>query len=86
MADSGVGMSAEERARVFGGYFRANNPALGPTEGTGMGLVITRALVERHGGTLTIESAPGRGTTVALTRPLADRVATATGAPTGQRV
>ena len=62
--DSGIGMTPDEIevaltvfGRVRGGYARAQ-------EGTGIGLPLAKALVERHGGCFTIESAPGKGTKI----------------------
>ena len=68
--DSGIGMSADDLARLFTPYFRSDNPAAREQPGTGLGLAITRALVERHGGDIWVESEIGSGTTFTLTIPL----------------
>jgi len=65
--DTGVGLTAEEQANLFTRFFRA--PGAQAVAGTGLGLVITRALVELHGGTLSVSSTPGRGATFVFTLP-----------------
>ena len=69
--DNGVGMTEEEQAHLFTRFYRARNPSASDAGGTGLGLAITRELVQLHGGTIGVDSAPGRGTTVALTLPAA---------------
>jgi two-component system phosphate regulon sensor histidine kinase PhoR len=69
--DQGIGIPAEQQARIFGRFARADNAkALGIT-GTGLGLFLSHELVERQGGRIWFESAEGRGTTIMLTLPLA---------------
>lgn len=65
--DEGVGIPAEDLPRVFTRYYRAAT-AHG-IAGSGLGLSGARAIVEQHGGSIAIESAVGRGTTVILTLP-----------------
>ncbi len=67
--DTGVGLSHEEQARLFTKFFRGQNRATQGVAGTGLGLVITRALVELHGGCITVSSAPGQGSTFSFTLP-----------------
>jgi signal transduction histidine kinase len=62
--DSGVGMDDEALARVFEPYFSTK------TTGTGLGLPIARRNVELSGGTIAVESAKGRGTTVSIRLPV----------------
>jgi signal transduction histidine kinase len=71
VADTGIGISAEDMPRVFDRFFRAQNVVLQEIEGTGLGLSIVKSLVERHGGQVWLESAPGEGTTFYFTLPLA---------------
>jgi signal transduction histidine kinase len=71
VADTGVGLSADERARLFTKFYRVDKVASRQAGGTGLGLSITRALVELHGGTIGVESAPGQGSTFSFTLPLA---------------
>ena len=65
--DQGVGISAEDLPRVFERFFRAET-ATG-VKGSGLGLAGARAIIERHAGTIAIESAVGQGTTVTLRLP-----------------
>jgi signal transduction histidine kinase len=69
ITDSGVGMAAETVAHIFDPFFshRADRIA-----GTGLGLTIVKNFVERMGGTITVSSAPGLGTTFTLRLPLAE--------------
>lgn len=63
VSDDGIGMDDQELQRVGEPYFRGSASAAGFLDGEGLGLGVVRGLVERHGGELTIESAPGNGTT-----------------------
>jgi signal transduction histidine kinase len=70
--DNGIGLSPDEQAHLFDKFFRARRPATQSVEGTGLGLPITRVLVEMHGGELTVTSAPGEGSTFTFTLPVAE--------------
>jgi signal transduction histidine kinase len=65
--DQGVGIPAEDLPRVFERFFRAATAA--EVKGTGLGLAGARAIVDRHGGEITIESTVGQGTTVTVRLP-----------------
>ncbi len=67
VADRGPGLPAAELPLVFTKFFRRN---LARPDGAGLGLWLCRGLVEAHGGRLTVESEPGRGTTFRLTLPM----------------
>jgi signal transduction histidine kinase len=69
VADHGVGIPAADLPRVFTPFFRGSNVAR-TTAGTGIGLVGARAFVEQQGGTLTLVSTEGQGTTVTVRLPL----------------
>ncbi|MGN6759361.1 MAG: response regulator [Thermomicrobiales bacterium] len=75
ITDTGVGMTPEEQAQVFTRFFRAQNRATQEAGGTGLGLVITRSLVEMHGGEISLTSAPGTGSTFRFTLPVAEEEA-----------
>jgi len=69
VSDHGVGMTAEEREHIFEPYFRAARGDSSRFGGVGLGLSIVRHLVERSGGTITVESAPDDGSTFTITLP-----------------
>lgn len=70
VADTGVGIPADEQGRLFQRFFRASSAA-GSEPGSGLGLAIVQGIVDRHGGQIALESAPGRGTTVSVDLPAA---------------
>lgn len=70
VADRGMGISTEDQERVFEDFFRSTNPAVRRRKGTGIGLTIVRYIIEAHGGTITVASAPGKGATFTFHLPL----------------
>ncbi len=71
IADTGIGIPAEEQGHVFSRFYRASAASELAVPGTGLGLAITRALVDQHGGTIELESRQGEGTTVTVKLPAA---------------
>ena len=72
--DTGIGIAPENMDRIFEGFFRVDTPYSRVTEGTGLGLPLSRKLVELHGGSLSVESEGlNKGTSVRVTLPLAPR-------------
>jgi signal transduction histidine kinase len=69
VADSGMGIEPRDQQRVFEGFYRTQAAKDSGEMGTGLGLSIVRSLVERNGGTLALESAPGKGTSLTITLP-----------------
>jgi two-component system, cell cycle sensor histidine kinase PleC len=69
VADTGCGIPADQLERVFEPFHQVENELSRTSNGTGLGLPLSRKLVERHGGALTLESAMGRGTTAILGLP-----------------
>ena len=70
VADNGPGMSQDELAHIFERFHRGDSSRARDTGGYGLGLAISKALVEAYGGTITPESAPGQGTRMIVTLPL----------------
>ena len=68
--DSGIGISADDQRRLFEPFAQADNHSQQARAGAGLGLVICRNLCQMMGGSLTLESEPGRGTTVHMTLEL----------------
>ncbi|MHB8882432.1 MAG: PAS domain S-box protein [Thermodesulfovibrionales bacterium] len=69
--DTGVGIAPENMEKIFEGFFRVDTPYSRVTEGTGLGLPLSKNLVELHGGKLSVESQGlGRGTSVRFTLPV----------------
>lgn len=66
VSDTGIGIAAADVDRVFEPYFRAQTARESGVPGTGLGMVITREIVQQHGGRLALTSALGRGTTVVV--------------------
>jgi signal transduction histidine kinase len=71
VADTGVGIAKDDLPFLFDKYEQARHRATRGEKGTGLGLYITRQLVELHGGTIHVESEVGRGSTFSFTLPLA---------------
>jgi PAS domain S-box-containing protein len=69
--DSGIGISPEDQRDIFQKFFRTADERVRETSGTGLGLNITKYLVEMQGGTIWFESALGQGTTFHFTIPVA---------------
>jgi len=70
VSDTGIGLSPEDQAQLFTKFFRAHDRSSQAGGGTGLGLVITRSLVELHGGRITVSSAAGRGSTFTFFLPV----------------
>lgn len=71
VADTGIGMDPEDVPKVLDPFVQLADQMTRPHEGAGLGLPLTKNLVELHGGSLEIETAPGKGTTVTARFPLA---------------
>jgi signal transduction histidine kinase len=69
VADTGIGLSQEDQARLFTKFFRSSDPRVQRERGSGLGLALTQALVTRSGGTISVESEQDKGTTFRLTLP-----------------
>jgi two-component system phosphate regulon sensor histidine kinase PhoR len=72
VSDTGVGIAAADQQYLFSRFFRANNEQIYDVRGVGLGLFITRSIVEGHGGRVWAESELGVGSTFSLILPLAE--------------
>ena len=70
ISDTGIGMSEEQQARAFEPFYRAESSLTSHTEGTGLGLSIAKSIVDYMGGTITLHSTEGVGTTFVIELPL----------------
>jgi signal transduction histidine kinase len=66
VVDTGIGIPQEEHGQIFSRFFRASTATRRAIPGTGLGLAISRALIEQHGGTITLTSREGEGTDVTV--------------------
>lgn len=66
ISDTGVGIAKEDRDRIFGDFYRAGDAGVA---GAGLGLAISRRVVEAHDGSITVDSEPGKGSTFVIVFP-----------------
>ncbi|HEU4685351.1 MAG TPA: PAS domain S-box protein [Nitrospira sp.] len=87
VSDTGIGIAPEELARVFDRFHRVQGARARTHEGTGIGLALVQELVKLHGGSVEVESTPGRGSRFRVRLPLgsqhlpADRLMPSSGRP-----
>jgi signal transduction histidine kinase len=74
VTDSGIGIPRQDRQRVFERFYRVDQSRASSTGGTGLGLAIVKHVANNHGGTVTVWSEEGLGSTFTLRIPLADAV------------
>lgn len=70
VSDRGIGIAAHDLRRIFEPYYRSRDALARRRKGTGIGLTITRYIMEAHGGTISAQSRPGKGSTFTLRFPL----------------
>ncbi|GAA0894534.1 hypothetical protein GCM10009122_42150 [Fulvivirga kasyanovii] len=70
VSDTGIGIPKEQQDRVFERFFRSDVPGSVINQGSGIGLAITREFVKIHGGTIAVESEPGKGTCFTVRIPV----------------
>ena len=85
VVDTGIGISPEDLPKALEPFGQVENAMTRTYEGTGLGLPLTKNLVELHGGTFEIDSAPGRGTRVSITFPRRATAAVRPGATLPER-
>jgi len=71
VSDTGIGIPLEEQSLIFEEFHQGGGTTKNPNQGTGLGLTITKRLVELHGGGIRVESNPGRGSIFSFTLPTA---------------
>lgn len=69
VADQGYGIPAAERHRIFERFYRVKRDQKGAEEGSGIGLALVREIVEQHGGRISVESEPGKGSRFTIELP-----------------
>jgi signal transduction histidine kinase len=75
VTDTGEGIPEGDRDRLFDPFFRSRDANARAVPGTGLGLTITKAIVDAHGGTIQVEPAPGGGTIFRVRIPVGERAA-----------
>jgi len=69
VADTGIGIDASELPHIFDRFYRGTRAAEARATGSGLGLAIVKSIVDMHRGLITVDSAPGQGTTVEVRLP-----------------
>ena len=77
VSDTGIGIPMSEKKHIFQSFYRASNAVNSQEKGSGLGLMLTKQLVEKLGGKLTFESEEGKGTTFSFTLPVAEAAVSA---------
>lgn len=72
--DEGIGVPQEEANRIFGRFYRGSHPAVKQVEGSGVGLYLTRRILEAQGGTVSVKPAPEKGSIFTVHLPLPESV------------
>jgi PAS domain S-box-containing protein len=70
IADTGIGIGADDVERIFERFYRAKDPRVAKITGTGLGLTLAREVVRMHGGDITVESQLNQGSTFTMTLPV----------------
>jgi signal transduction histidine kinase len=73
VTDRGIGVAKADQKKIFEKFYRAENSLLHETKGSGLGLALVQHIMEAHGGTVEVESTPGKGSTFTLVLPLRKR-------------
>ena len=70
VSDTGCGIAAEDQAKLFQEFYRANDPVNQQVRGTGLGLALVKRIVEAHHGRIWVESEKGKGSTFSVSLPM----------------
>ena len=71
VADHGIGITRRDQSKIFEKFYRAGDPLVHNTKGSGLGLSLVRHITQAHGGDIAVESTPGKGSRFILSLPLA---------------
>ena len=71
IADCGIGIARADQNKIFEKFYRAGSELVHDTKGSGLGLSLVQHIVKAHGGTINVESAPGKGSTFTILLPTA---------------
>lgn len=83
VGDTGLGISQTDRERLFTRFFRSHQPEVQEVQGSGLGLAIVQAVAAAHGGSVTVDSELGRGSTFVLELPCLTATTPSAGEPVG---
>ena len=81
VTDRGLGISADDRKHIFEPFYRGREAVSRQIQGSGLGLHLVQRIIEAHGGKVTVQSEPGRGSTFTIELPIAADPAAAEGLP-----
>ena len=70
VSDTGIGIAAEDQSRIFERFYRVDKSHSKKSGGTGLGLSIVKHAVQYHGGRISMDSAPGKGTSISVSLPI----------------
>jgi signal transduction histidine kinase len=73
VTDRGIGIAKAEQKKIFDKFYRAEDSLVHETKGSGLGLPLVRHIMEAHGGSVEVESAPGKGSTFTLVLPVREQ-------------
>jgi two-component system phosphate regulon sensor histidine kinase PhoR len=73
VADKGIGISPQDKSRIFNRFYRAKNDVVSETRGSGLGLTLVKHITEAHGGTIEVESESGKGSVFSIILPISGR-------------
>jgi signal transduction histidine kinase len=76
VADHGIGIARRDQSKIFEKFYRAGDPLVHNTKGSGLGLSLVRHITQAHGGEIAVESTPGKGSKFIMSLPLETTMAT----------
>jgi signal transduction histidine kinase len=74
VADHGIGITRRDQSKIFEKFYRAGDPLVHNTKGSGLGLSLVRHITQAHGGDIQVESTPGKGSKFILSLPLTSAI------------